>query len=790
MRNHFISCISLLYFTVCMGLQMFAQNVNSVIKGNVSDKTTGEALIYTAVGIFDETGTKVIGSGTTDLDGVFQISTPHKGKAVLTIKYMGYAPFTKDIEIGSSTTLEVGDIALQPTETMLEGVTIVGKKESVNVKEGTMTFNMDEYGAGAGSLSDIMNTLPSVTVDEEGKPSVRGEGLTILVNGEVPELENPLEEIPLSLIDNIELITNPPAEYNAEGAVINIILKKNAKLGNLIRVNGEYGLPEQYRFSASVTNTQDKFSWSANAQLNQINYPSEQRTERLTYQWNTFNEQNQDNYYTRPEQRAKLSGTYHLNLYNKISASYSFNRKNVIYEAHSHDINLDSDTDEIKNTSERISSTDQIDIRHNIEARYEKKFLENDKRRFNVMFRYKVNQNERDNSSDAQIYNPDGSLKYERRNLNNNISPSTNLYGSIRYSHPINEITSLSTGVSADHNNIETDIDIEQLRKDDPATDWELYREDTQYSSIKRSNVSPYMQWKSKIGRLKYTVGVRANYNQIEATTPIGDEMNDFSTSTFQWNPSFRLSYPLKEGLSMSASFSTKYRNPSIRHMNPAINNLNPLFISFGNPNLKPQRSDNFEVEVIKHSKKMTWKATAYLLTVNNMTIQQIEVKQGSYQDTTITSYTNVEGKKNIGLELYNNISITRKTRFTTTLLAYNTNMNIREEGLEEKNKIVYSARGTLQFPMLKEYFVKVSGYYKSNDIYFNGERSAYNGMDFSVSRKFLKNKNGRVFLYIQDVLGTREKYSYNKTQRFERESWYSPMTVIKLGASISLSYK
>ena len=225
------SKLTILFFLFTFTLS-FAQQ-KSKVTGIVFDKTLQESVPYSTVTI--KKGTEIITGAMTDENGKFDISLPQDAYN-LSIQFIGYKDHNQDIKL-TSNLLDLGTIYIEAEATTLEGVNIVAEQSSIEQKIDSKVINVGKDLSTVGATaSEIMNNIPSVNVDQDGKLSLRGNSnVRVLVDGRPTNIptDQLLKQIPSTSIKRIELITNPSAKYNPEGmtGIINLVLHKNSSDG-------------------------------------------------------------------------------------------------------------------------------------------------------------------------------------------------------------------------------------------------------------------------------------------------------------------------------------------------------------------------------------------------------------------------------------------------------------------------------------------------------------------------------------------------------------------------------
>lgn len=224
----------------------FAQTPKVTLSGQIKDATNKSVLAFVNVTLTKDTNL-VAGTITSD-NGRFSLTDIKTGHYILTCTYTGYLPKTQPVNVGElSNFLELGIIELTPNEKALNEVTVTGRKDAVSARLDKKTFNLSEnISQAGGSALEAMQNLPGITMGSDGKVLLRGsDKVMILIDGKQTALtgfgaQSGLGNLPASAIEKIEIINNPSAKYDAGGnaGIINIILKKEKKEG----FNGKVGL--------------------------------------------------------------------------------------------------------------------------------------------------------------------------------------------------------------------------------------------------------------------------------------------------------------------------------------------------------------------------------------------------------------------------------------------------------------------------------------------------------------------------------------------------------------------
>ena len=243
----------LIAFIFLFLISQFALAQHTVaIKGTVF--SGNEALEFVEVNI-KKVGdaTKIVGYAITDAKGEFSIENTSSGEYSIQFRLLGYQTVSQKLTV-SGIPLVLDTIVLKSNETHLDAVVVTAKKKTIEKVQGGFVFNATTSIAQVGgTATDLLKNIPTISVDADGAITLRGKRPLILINGKNSSITN-IDQIAASSIENIEVISNPTAKYdaNAESGIINIKLKKNNSKGT----NGAFvlgtGFGDKGRVNSSV----------------------------------------------------------------------------------------------------------------------------------------------------------------------------------------------------------------------------------------------------------------------------------------------------------------------------------------------------------------------------------------------------------------------------------------------------------------------------------------------------------------------------------------------------------
>ncbi|MEX2574625.1 MAG: TonB-dependent receptor, partial [Balneolaceae bacterium] len=278
-----------LYLIIVFGpLSVSAQDAETRRAGEITGTVTseeGESIPNVSIALLDPTDESILSGSSSDDTGEFSLAT-EPGSYILQISYIGSADQFIDIEVSPGETLDLGTIRLQPEQAELDEVLVEGQRSYMEMNFDSRSFNVgQDITSMGGSALDVLDNVPSITTDFEGNVSLRGsEGVQILINGRPSNLvrggTDGLSSIPASMIEEIEVITNPSARYDADGTggIINIKLVDDTRLGFNGNIQANSGYPHDHGLGTNLNYHVNNINWFLNLDLEYAREPQSGRT--------------------------------------------------------------------------------------------------------------------------------------------------------------------------------------------------------------------------------------------------------------------------------------------------------------------------------------------------------------------------------------------------------------------------------------------------------------------------------------------------------------------------------
>ena len=740
-----------------------SENINSrfgSVSGLVVDNKTNEALPYVNI-VIKNAENQILTGGITDDNGKFNIKKIVKGKHSIEIQYIGYMPFTKKLNFsGKNSTFKLGTIRLSEDAEVLGEVVVRAELSTVTQKIDRKVINVGKDLTAAGSTaSELLNNVQSVSVDNQtGSVSLRGnENVRILVDGKPTNISSAqlLQQIPSTSIKSVELITNPSAKYNPEGmsGIINIILNKNANIG----FNGNVNLGV-----TRGTETRGNGSLDLNYKTGKVNFFLNFGTnggKRNNYgQVNRpgFNMQKFKFDSDNTSKLLKVGADIYLNDKNTISFYTTQNRFNG---------SMDGTTQIFRNNVldiESLASSESENKSGTYNFNYK---LDFEKKGHNLELETTYSQS---NSPEDALY----SQKPNQNDLSSNYSDDikneyTHTLLNLDYTNPLSENSKLELGLELKINNTDnirktTQHDFKGLKP-------------TSAFKYDRKIYSAYLNYNHKIDMLSMQVGARIEQYEVDGEFNVGTEKAKYTDSRFTVYPSVFITLTPSDKNQFQLSYSRRVDRPSIKQVNPIREWSTPLVSSFGNPNLKPQFTNSFELNYTKNLSKGSVTLGTFYRRVND-NISRVLNKDPKSIEKVEMSYYNTASNDRYGLELSANYRFFKwwSTNASSDLYIQKTAGVSNGKNLEVTNSS-FNVRMSNSFTATKKLRFQLFAMYRGGGKDLQFESDPMWMINTGASYTILKGK-GRVTFRVNDIFeGMKFKFKskvpYNQQGEFHWES-------------------
>jgi outer membrane receptor protein involved in Fe transport len=747
-----------------------------VLKGKVIDATTGEAIEYATIALYNLKLKKVSTGGITDQNGVFDLKNIPAGLYRMKVEFIGYEAYVQDnLKIDrEKSEYFFKNIKIKPKATVLNEVNVKAERAVIVNKIDRKVVSVDKDLVSAGGTAvDVLENVPSIDVDTDGNVSLRGsQNLTILIDGRPSGLSAEssaalLESIPSESIASIEIITNPSAKYDPEGVsgILNVILKKNKISGLNGRINGGYGSDGSFSLGANLNYRTQKVSLTANYSLRQFKRPMTGSSEKTVIVGDTikhFNDTNESDR-TGKMQNLSLNADFFLNPKNvwsiggRISSRSMARNQTSIYKNY---IEPNLITDYYQNDILSSYQGPSYDLNTNYRKTFESKdhYLEAEISYSNYDF--DMDQNRSTFSLDDTYY-PNGFTANDlsEKTLSTNTISTFRLDYLKTYKRSKLELGAKSTIRKTGNDYKAGQLDLSQeIIPDANLTNNFIYQETVN---------ALYAQYGGKIGKFNYQTGLRGEYADIQSELVTTNE--SYPQSYISFYPSVFLLQKLNTNNEINLNYSRRVNRPRSRQLNPFGNSSDPYNIRRGNPNLSPEYVNALEAGYSHYIKKSVINATLYYRYVTDV-IEHINVVD-NYGVSTLT-YENVGSRESYGGELTFSGQFFKWWNMNAGLNFYQLSYNSGESTELSNAGLTWNLKASNNFRLNTNLTAQLSARYDASRVTSQGSMDARWAVDAGIKQDLFK-KKASLNLRVRDIFNTRkfayESYGTNYSQSTER---------------------
>lgn len=750
------------------------------ISGVILDSKTQAAIEYSNVVLYRAIDSSMVTGTISTTGGNFFLERIPDGEYFVKISFMGYSPkIIQNIKIESSQ-INLGQIELAPESLNLDEVVVAAEKEmiSYNLDKKVITVDKNISSTG-GTALDVMQNIPSVSVDANGSVNLRGNSnLTILIDGRPSSLSgisgsDVLTQIPASSIESIELVTNPSAKYDPDGTagIINIVLKKQNQSGMNGTISMNAGTGDKYNSSLN-------FNWknpginlfaSYDGNLNNFNYSgNSERTSVFNSSTSLLNQNfNGENKFMM--QNINLGSDILLDEQNTITLNFrlrsgDFNSKNFMLN-NNYDATILSKKFDRQNDSKRGFDS------YNYTASYKKTFdRKSQELTADVMYsdskmsaKTNIEQNYFDNLNVENITN----TILQRSNSNN-----TNKMWVIQanYVHPFQKLGRIESGFKSSIKHITMFNDYYDFTN----SAWQNNLLSQNYFDYKEQIHGGYFIYTGEISDFKYQLGLRAE--QVFITGNLINRNEKFDNDYFSIYPTFHLGYQLSKIDEIQFSYSRRVDRPSNRQLNPYTDFSDSLNIFSGNPKLNPQYINSYELGYSTLIGKTSLTSTVFYKQTNGL-ISTISTLQPN--GVTSSTYKNIAQSNSYGLELIASTSLSSWWKLNANVSFFNVEIKDNSSLGIDQNSDSWTAKLNSNMTLWEGIQLQLIGNYSSPSVlimsggFMGSSVTAQTIMkeqyyfDAAVRKEFMQGKLA-LTLRITDILNTRNFNSTTSGLNFE----------------------
>lgn len=776
-----------------------AQVSRVTISGLVKDAAGKAPLSFVNVVFKSPTDSSLVTGTISDENGRFSASELNSGTYILELSLVGYRSKVQNVEVGKlSPFLDLGILELQEDALQLNEVVVSGKQNEVNSRMDKKTYSLsDNLSQSGGSVLQAMKNLPGITSDNDGKVLLRGsDKVTVLIDGKQTAItgfgnQKGLDNIPASAIERIEIINNPSSKYDANGnaGIINIIYKKNKEEGLNGKIGVMTGLGALWPKAESLPDVRKQYQATPkfNPSLS-LNYRKNKLNAFLQSDWLLDKTLNRNEFTTRTyndgsivEQQVQRNRTT-TNIAAKMGLDYAFSPNDALTVSGLYSNEHVLDDGDIPyfnaNLSERrrlwLFHEDEYNTAFTASAAYQHKFQQPG-HILNISFNYTFHR------EDEKYFLTDIQTTYTGRDTFKLIADENVSDFNLDYVKPLKH-GRVEGGFKLRRRYIPTDMRFFpgiNSPLDTNAAGWANYGE---------TIPALYGNYVYEHKRFELEAGLRLEYVKLNYT--VNPEHNTYKSDGYNYAqpfPSVRLSYNMPNDQKISLFYNRRVDRPDEGDIRIFPKYDEPEILKVGNPALRPQFTNTFELGYRTSWSKGYWYSALYHRMTDGTKIRIGTIVPGSTIIYNI--YQNAGLSYNTGVEALLQQTINK-------WLSFNANLNIYRNVIDaftvenkypvpstfSANRETYTsgnAKLNVLFKLPQQFDVQLSSIYLAPDILPQGEIGTRFSVNLGVKKAIQKGK-GEFYLNGTDILNTLKihktitgnGFSYVTTDYYETQAF------------------
>lgn len=781
-----MKCFLTILAIICMNQMQARYAANSIpedgitLTGTLIEEANNEPLPYATVVLYDMQDSVMISNTITEFDGSFELKAS-PGHYYCEISFVGYDPIViEDLLISENQDIvNLGQLTLLSDAQVIDEIIVTAQRSQMELKLDKRVFNVGQDLTNKGnSAAEILDNVPSVTVDAEGNVSLRGsQGVRILVNGKPSGLlssgdTDALLRMQGDIIQSVEVITNPSAKYEAEGeaGIINIVLKKNEEKG----VNGSFGLtlgwPGNAGGSYNLNVRRKNFNLFSNFGIDYRKAPGG----GFSNQKFLKNGQITDLYTTETDQTRGNLGAYF-----QFGTDWNISEKqlltsSVLYRAGKGDTDasviyrdLDANQNILDLTTRNIVE-DETD--HNLEASldYTQSF-DKEGQELTITTKYIIN----DDTETADYAETSTLFTDPIFQQSNNTEDERNFLFQADYAHPFGEKTRIEGGLRAALRSVNNDF----IVRERAGSDFFILEDFDDQLNYNENIYAAYGMIGHEFSQWSFQAGLRGEISDITASLIRSGNRSD--QNYINLFPSVSLSYKLDDLQQVQLSYSSRLSRPYFRRLLPFSNFNNPRSNRIGNPNLLPEFTDSYEISYLRYMDRGSFLAGVYYRNTENV-IEELTIP--AEDGTSIRYPINLSTRNAYGVEMNFSYDLTQDWDVTTDVNVFRSDVSGAFEGtLYKAETFSWSGRINSKVDIGSSVRLQGSFNYRGSQKTTQGRRLPSYSLNMAGSVDVLGG-NGTITLSARDLLNTRIRRTEVNLPDFQSESefqWRQTRSVV-----------
>jgi len=713
-----------------------------------------------------EADTSIVFKGSvTGNDGSFTFENLNKDSYTIKLLFIGYTSVKKKIEFISGNEVELGIIYMNENAESLNNIEVVIERNTIVQKSNKTILNINEGLSQSSSISDLLENIPSVNVDDDGI-AIQGQKPILLIDG-IESSRDEFNALSPQIISSIEVQTNASAKY-AGSKTINVKLKSKGVKQKDLKLSTLGGNYDFYNVQLLGNYRKNRFNYGAGGFIQNQNYYREQELVR------TFDLKDQVLY------QNKLDSTNVKKKRIFANAAYKLNKKNVLLLKGFMVNNKQEPNIYLNNQYVSDNPRENYSINDN-------NFNQNINNIIGIWRR------KSDRTGDFEWTNQYQNLNSLRNNNSNTFDlDDDNLWQNkistdetmnfvlsrVDYAKVLTKQFQLEAGIS--FKNADNSMKSLVQKFNENQDEWVIDPKRSYTYNYLENRLSTYLSISYQKKKISTSLGLRLE--NIKWVSSIEEIDSSFVNKNSLPSPILDINYKINQNQNLSFGFSRRMMMPNYRYLNPHANYSNPDIIRSGNPYLKAPSIWNVELIHNLNSKILNNKSSIFIRQEENK-IARI-ISESEADAVLLSKPENIAESNSIGFDVTQKYKINKNFSINTYLIAYHFEMKDGILDPRAKNKgLTGAAKIGLTYKTSYKLRANINYNYKGRKYIPNAEISDYSFVDISVNKSFLKNKIG-LSLRAKDIFIGRKSYyqGYSNATYNEFYKGYNSRSII-LGA-------
>jgi outer membrane receptor protein involved in Fe transport len=740
---------------------MIPQQGGAQLRGQVLDAASGRPVGSASVSVWSRADSVLAAGAVTRPDGSFRVEGLRPGRYYVRVSHLGHTPATTaDITVApGATSADVPTVRLAAGAVQLEGITATAARSEVRMSADRNVFAAKDLPAAAGGNStDVLRNVPSVEVDQDGRVSLRGnQNVAVQINGRAAPMRGDqlgqfLQQLPANMVDRVEVIPNPSAKYDPEGmaGIVNIVLKGNAELGLSGGVNASAGTSDRYNGSGNLgyqrgrmtlygsygyfgdgrqtSGFNNRTNLDGDAPVGFLDQLSNGRARMRSQTLNTNAE-------LKLNKTASIANTLMVS-----GRDFRQNTRNDFTRFDAARTPLLGSDDRQRMTSDDATFDGTLSYKNVMQPRQNE---------VSVEARFNRSAFEQSNSFTQQPLDvaraPMGSQPLRTQNLTDAVN--SEMYLQADLTRMVQGVR-VETGYKGQLRQVENDLTSQRFSYD--TGDWANTGASNLFKIDERVHAA-YGVFTRNAGKLELQGGVRVERTDRE-TNRVDDELEPF-TDLF---PSALVAYNVDAARQVKASYSRRIQRPQTQMLNSFLFYEDPLNRFRGNPYLRPEYTDAFELGLQQSGRLGSLQLTPFYRHTSGA-IRRIRTTQG---DTITSTVDNISTANSYGADANASLRAGRLTGFVGLNAFHQESDGNTSAGAVSSSGFGWTTRGNANLKLGKRTDVSVFGMYRAPMNTEFGRIGAFAMTNMSLRQKFMNDKASVTFR-VQDPFNTMRFRSY-----------------------------